>query len=215
MVRKTLHAKQARSRESTRKLLKAAAAVLGRYGVEGTTIPRIARQAGLTPGAVYRRFADKDALIETMIIGILERSDENLRALLTPEVARRTPLPALADQVIEAMLASYRSNPGLLRALREFAQARRQTRFFAKARKLEMRTLRYLVDVLLERRREIRHPDPETALFFAVAVLLGALTELIVTDRDMMHWSAVLPSDSETVKEELKRMFLGYLGVAG
>jgi len=48
-VRKTLEPRQERSRESLRKLVKAAVEVLGQRGVEGTTIPRIARHAGLTP----------------------------------------------------------------------------------------------------------------------------------------------------------------------
>ena len=60
-----------RSRESLRKLMKAAAEVLGQQGVEGTTIRRIAHHAGLTPGAVYRRFHDKDALLETVILRIM------------------------------------------------------------------------------------------------------------------------------------------------
>ena len=67
MAKKTLEPQQARSRESTRKLLKAAAEVLGQHGLEGTTIPRIAQHAGLTPGAVYRRFPDKDALLEAVV----------------------------------------------------------------------------------------------------------------------------------------------------
>ncbi|HEX4681826.1 MAG TPA: helix-turn-helix domain-containing protein, partial [Gemmatimonadaceae bacterium] len=62
-AKKTLQPQQERSRESERKLLKAAAEVLGQHGVEGATIPRIARHAGLTPGAVYRRFRDKDELL--------------------------------------------------------------------------------------------------------------------------------------------------------
>src|SRR5271155_6262230 len=64
---------QERSRESLRKLMKAAAEVLGQHGVEGATIPRIAAHAGLTPGAIYRRFSDKDALLESVILDILER----------------------------------------------------------------------------------------------------------------------------------------------
>ena len=52
MANKTLEPQQARSRESTRKLLKASAEVLGQHGPESTTIPRIAQHAGLTPGAV-------------------------------------------------------------------------------------------------------------------------------------------------------------------
>src|SRR5580693_8928574 len=115
MPKKTLAPQQARSRESTRKLLKAAAEVLGQHGVEGATIPRIAEHAGLTPGAVYRRFPDKETLLETVILGILERQDERLRLALTPEMAREIPLRVFAEQTITNMLISYRSNAPLLR----------------------------------------------------------------------------------------------------
>jgi AcrR family transcriptional regulator len=37
----------------------------------GRSIPRIAQHAGLTPGAIYRRFHDKDALLEATILGML------------------------------------------------------------------------------------------------------------------------------------------------
>src|ERR1035441_1188771 len=104
MAQKTLAPQQARSRESTRKLLKAAAEVLGQHGIEGATIPRIAQHAGLTPGAVYRRFPDKDALLETVIVGILERQDERLRTMLTPAMARQIPLAVFAEQLIHTML---------------------------------------------------------------------------------------------------------------
>lgn len=213
MSAKTLDAKQARSRESTRKLLKAAAEVLGQHGVEGTTIPRIARHAGLTPGAIYRRFADKDALIQTMIVGILERSHEHLRTALTPDMARQIPLPVLADQLIDSMLVSYRANAGLLRALRQFAQSSADARFVTKVQRIETRTLRYVVDLLLEHRRQIRHPDPEKALPFAVLMLAGTLTELLLVDRDARTWHGMIAKDHAHLKAELKRMFLSYLGV--
>src|SRR5579863_754282 len=106
MAKKTLAPQQARSRESTRRLLKAAAEVLGQHGVEGTTIPRIAEHAGLTPGAIYRRFPDKVALLETVIIGILERQDERLRMMFTPDMARQIPLPVFAEQLVNNMLVS-------------------------------------------------------------------------------------------------------------
>src|SRR5262244_4196124 len=96
-MKKTLEPQQARSRESERKLLKAAAEVLGQHGVNGATIPRIARHAGLTPGAVYRRFRDKDELLETAILGILERQDERTKVGLTPKAAAQIPLPVFAD----------------------------------------------------------------------------------------------------------------------
>ena len=140
MAKKTLEPQQARSRESLRKLLKAAAEVLGQHGVEGTTIPRIAQHAGLTPGAVYRRFRDKDALLEAVILGILERQEERLKTGLTPAQAAQIPLPVFAEQVIGGMVVGYRMNAPLLRALRQFIQGRVHTAFWRKATRMEART---------------------------------------------------------------------------
>jgi len=213
MVDKKLAPQQARSRESTRKLLKAAAEVLGQHGLEGATIPRIAQHAGLTPGAVYRRFADKDALLETVIVGILERQDERLREMLTPAMVRQIPLAVFAEQLINNMLVSYRANAGLLRAIRKFAQGRDHTRFYKKVTKLELRTYQYVVELFLLRRKEIKHPDPQTAVSFALMMLSSTLIELILVDHDMKNWQAVIPKDERSLKRELLRSFLRYLGV--
>lgn len=213
MAKKTLAPQQARSRESTRKLLKAAAEVLGQHGVEGATIPRIAQHAGLTPGAVYRRFTDKDSLLETVIIGILERQDERLRIALTPAMARQIPLPVFAEQVIANMLVSYRANARLFRALRQFVQGRDRTVFLKKAVRLEMGTLQYLVELFLVHRKEVKHPDPQMAVSFALMMLTSILIELILVDRDLKNWQAVIPKDDQSLKRELLRSFLSYLGV--
>jgi AcrR family transcriptional regulator len=214
MAKKTLAPQQARSRESTRKLLKAAAEVLGQHGVDGTTIPRIAQHAGLTPGAIYRRFPDKDALLETVIIGILERQDERLRIALTPAMARQIPLAVFAEQLINNMLVSYRANARLLRALRQFAQGRDHTSFYRKVTRLEMRTYQYLVDLFLEHRKEVKHPDPQMAVSFALMTLTSTLIELILVDQDLKNWQTVIPKDDQALKRELLRTFLSYLGVA-
>src|SRR5579864_4406937 len=213
MADKTIAPQQARSRESLRRLLKAAAEVLGQHGLEGATIPRIAQHAGLTPGAIYRRFPDKDALLETMIIGILRRNDERLRTMLTPDMARQIPLPVFAEQLINNMLVSYRANAGLLRAIRQFAQGRDHTSFYRKVNKLEMHTYQYLVELFLLHRKEIKHPDPQMAVSFALMMLTSSLIELILVDHDMKNWQAVIPRDDQSLKRELLRSFLSYLGI--
>jgi AcrR family transcriptional regulator len=212
MADKTLAPQQARSRESLRKLLKAAAEVLGQHGLEGATIPRIAQHAGLTPGAIYRRFPDKDALLETVIIGILQRQDERLRMMLTPDMVRQIPLAVFAEQLINNMLASYRANAGLLRALRQFAQGRDHTSFYRKVARLEMQTYQYAVDLFLVHRKEIKHPDPQMAVSFALMMLISTLIELILVDHDMKNWQAVIPKDDLSLKRELLRSLLSYLG---
>ncbi len=213
MAKTSLAPQQARSRESLRKLLKAAAEVLGQHGVEGTTIPRIAQHAGLTPGAVYRRFPDKDALLETVILGILERQDERLRVALTPEMARQIPLAVFAEHLISNMLISYRASAGLLRAVRQFLQGRDETAFYKKAAKQEMRTFKYMMELFLVHRKEIRHRDPQVAVAFALVTLSSTLIELILVDHDLRCWQAVIPKDDQTLKRELLRNFLSYLGV--
>lgn len=214
MAKNTLIPRQARSRESTRKLLKAAAEVLGQHGVEGATIPRIAHHAGLTPGAIYRRFPDKNALLETMVIGILQRQDERLRMALTPAMAGQIPLAVFAEHLISSMLVSYRASAPLLRAVRQFVQAYEQNAtFYKKVVKLEMGTFRYLVGLFLQHRSEIKHPNPQTAVSFALMMLTSILIELILADHDLKNWQALIPKDDASLKRELLSAFLSYLGV--
>lgn len=50
------------------------------YGLEGATISRIAEAAGLTSGAVYLRFPDKNALLETVLLSLLDSQYGELKA---------------------------------------------------------------------------------------------------------------------------------------
>ncbi|HEY6514700.1 MAG TPA: TetR/AcrR family transcriptional regulator [Steroidobacteraceae bacterium] len=49
------------------RILAAAAAVLERDGIEGLTIRKVAQRAKLSPMALYRHFADKDALLNALM----------------------------------------------------------------------------------------------------------------------------------------------------
>ena len=42
---------------------------------EGATMPRVAARAGLSPGSVYRRFSNKDALMRAVILETREALD--------------------------------------------------------------------------------------------------------------------------------------------
>lgn len=212
---KALAPQQERSRESLRKLLKAATEVLGQHGVDGTTIPRIAEHAGLTPGAVYRRFRDKDELLETAILGILERQDERLKSGMTPDMTAKIPLDVFAEQIIGSMVITYRANAPLLRALRHFTQGRAHTEFIRKAAKVELRSLERLVDLVLAGRRDIRHPNPRTAVSLGLLMITSTLYDLVVMPVSAKQWKDLLPKDDQALKRELTRAFLSYLEVEG
>jgi hypothetical protein len=76
-----------------------------------------------------------------------------------------------------------------------------------------MRTYQYLVDLFLLHRKEVKHPDPQTAVSFALLMLISTLIELILVDHDMQCWQAVIPRDEQSLKRELLRSFLRYLGI--
>jgi AcrR family transcriptional regulator len=211
--RKTLAPQQARSRESLNKLLKATVEVLGQQGVAGTTIPRIAAHAGLTPGAVYRRFRNKDVLLETAILRILADQGKVLLLALTVEAAAEIPFPTLAEQVINSLVVSYRVNASLLRAIRQFLQDNEGTPFWKKASKLEMQTFEYLVDIFVTSGRDIKHADPRAAVALGLVMVIGTLWEIIVNPGDIKAWKGLLPKDDRALKGELTQSFLSYLGV--
>jgi AcrR family transcriptional regulator len=194
-------------------LLHAAAEVLGQHGLAGTTIPRIAKHAGLTPGAVYRRFKNKDVLLETMILQLLEDQDQLLRLSITPDMAAQMPFALLAEQFIDGMLVSYRSKASLLRAVRQFAQDRYGTPFWQRVTAIEVRTMDYGIALLVKSRGRIAHPEPRTAIGLAVVMTAGALWELVVNPPDKILWRGLIPTDDDTLRRELTRSFLSYLGV--
>jgi hypothetical protein len=136
-----------------------------------------------------------------------------LRIALTPAMARQIPLAVFADQLISSMLVSYRANARLLRALRQFVQGRDHTSFYKKVTRLEMRTWQYLVELFLVHRKEVKHSDPQMAVSFALMMLTSALIELILVDHDLKNWQTVIPKDDLSLKRELLRSFLSYLGI--
>jgi AcrR family transcriptional regulator len=212
-AKKTLEPQQARSRESLQKLLKAATEVLGQHGVEGTTIPRIARHAGLTPGSVYRRFHDKEALLETAILGLLEQQNE-ARQSMTPEMAREIPLRVFAEQIINGVVYAYRFRAPLIRAMRQFVRSRPHNAFWKKASRLEIQAYEHLLDLFMTHSERIKHPDPRRAVSMALMMVISTVLELVVTHPDPDAWKGFpLPKDDQALKRELVRAFLNYLGV--
>ncbi len=213
MAKRSLAPQQARSRESVRRLMKATIEVLGHHGLEGATVPRIAQHAGLSPGAVYRRFPDKDALLQAVILHVLQRQEEHLQKALSPEMTRQIPLPVFAEQMVGSMLGSSRFYAGFLAAARRFAETQRNTAFYRDADKLERRAFNRLVDLFLVYRRDVGHPDPRAAISFALLTVMCTIRELLIVAPDLRDWRGVVPADDDQLKKELTRAFLSYLGV--
>jgi AcrR family transcriptional regulator len=75
--------------ERREEILRATLELLGRYGIEGTTVTRIAQAVGITPGALYRHFESRDALIDEANKLASERSTSWADASAARDVLRR------------------------------------------------------------------------------------------------------------------------------
>ena len=77
---------------------------------------------------------------------------------------------------------------------------------------VEVQLFRRMVELFLTWRDEIRHPDPEYAVGYAMVMTALALRELIIFDHQPM-FNRVIPMDDDHLREELPRVFLRYLGI--
>ena len=212
MPKKTLAPKQARSRESLGRLMKATREILNEKGVEGATVPRVATRADLSPASVYRRFPNKDALMRAVILEMLGTIDATAAASLTPELAARLSLQQFAEKLVRQSLASERQNATMLRAMFQFIVSHPSIAFKKKAAELNIRSIQRVADFLLLKRSEISHPDPKKALPLALMLVGIMLQHIIVLDALPDVPDPRLPRTDDELVEELVRAFLGYLG---
>ncbi len=213
-MRKTvLPVHQARSRESLARLLEAALEVLDKHGIEGATIPRIAARAGLSPGAVYRRFRDKDALLREVCFRMLEDNYRRTSEALAAEHWKDQSLAEILRSVIDLTLKAQRKHRGRLRALLFFMLQHPDPVFVRKSTELQTRAFQNVAAMLLTRRDEIGHPDPEAAVRFAMLMIGLAAQGTIILPHTPSALSHLLPDIDRKVERELPHMILQFLGV--
>ncbi|HEV8409634.1 MAG TPA: helix-turn-helix domain-containing protein, partial [Gemmatimonadaceae bacterium] len=118
-----LPATQTRSQETVERLLSAAEDALSGEGVDGATLRAIADRAGVSLAIVYRRFADKDSVLRAVYMRFFERVRAANAASLARARGRRTrPPAAIATELVAGMIAGYRANRNLIRALLLYAR---------------------------------------------------------------------------------------------
>lgn len=213
MPKTVLPAHQARSRESLKRLLTAAVEILNKYGLEGATIPRIAAKAGLSPGSVYRRFADKDALLREVGMRLLEQNYAQTKAIMAREDWKAKSMPELCRHMVAITLKGHAQYRGLLRALFFFTYQHPDAAFIRKMEELEWKTFNEISQVLLLRRKEIHHPHPEAAVRFALLMLATAANRILVLPGNPGEFSHLVPNVEAELERELPEMLLRYLGI--
>jgi AcrR family transcriptional regulator len=213
MANTALPTRQARSRESVERLVRATVSILNKDGLQGATIPRIAARAGLAAGTVYRRFPDKDALLREVCLRLVEQNGQAQDTWLSPERWREATLSELCRSLVAMLLKTHAENHRLILSLGLFATQDTDAGFVKKIHRVQQRSLKHLAELLLTRREDIRHPDPEAAVYFALLSLLMTVQGVYVLPTMAKPFRALVPDVDARLQRELPVMLLRYLGI--
>lgn len=109
---------QQRSRDTQKRILEALEGLLENHFFEQITTRQLAREAGVSPATLYRRFQDKNALLPALY----ERYDQRLirwgKALWDEDQRRRhTSVEERVTHVVREHVNFYRDNEPILRTL--------------------------------------------------------------------------------------------------
>jgi AcrR family transcriptional regulator len=199
---------QSRSQETLGRILDAAERVLEEKSFNEATLAEIMERAGVTVGAFYRRFPDKDALLHHLDERFFAEMHTLASELLDPDRWDGASFTRVIPQITTVAVPLYRMRRGLLRTL--FIRARTDPKIQASARELNSRMLELMRQLGEARREEINHPNPVQAVDFGFRVLLGALRETVVFGE---VWPNGTGLSEEQLAHELARSYLGYLGI--
>jgi AcrR family transcriptional regulator len=198
---------QSRSQETLDRILDAAESVLEVKAFPEATLAEIMEKAGVTVGAFYRRFPDKDALLhlldERFFAELYARAD----AVLAPERWEGASLRDIVRGFAAEAVDLYRTRRGLLRSL--FLRARTDPVIAESARQVNAHLLRRLAELLGRHSADIRHPDPDRAIALGYMIMVGGLRETILFGE---VWPAPSAVDGADMGAELARVYVGYLG---
>lgn len=200
---------QLRSQETLDRILDAAERVLENKSFSDATLAEIMERAGMTVGAFYRRFPDKDALLQLMDERLFDDARRRADSILDPVRWEGASAADIVSAFTREAVAIYRERRGLLRSL--FLRARIDTVLQQSASSVNAHLLARLRAALLPRAAEMRHPDPARAVELAYMLLMGALRETILFDET---WPHPTPAEQVDLADELARLLLGYLGIA-
>lgn len=165
------------AQERAREVLAAAAACFARAGYRGASMGDIAREAGLSVGALYRYFPDKEALFVALVKAARE-SDEALWAEIGRTGGAAEQLTAFLDRYIDSLRDPH-CRPSLMISMRLRAEALDHPLI----RRELLRSYRFQLDKLrslfarLAAPNAARMPKPTPAADAAAHALIGLLNE--------------------------------------
>lgn len=191
--------RQARSRETLRRILDAFEEALKDKTFEEVTVGELCERAECSVGTFYGRVESKDALLEHLRRRVYGEVEARLGELFDPQRGATNDLESVISEQLDVLLDFHLLRRGVIRAV--VIQARRHPAFAEQTQLFNGAVLRLVRESWLQHRDEITAPDPVFAAEQASIMIAGYLREAIVF-REL--WPTERPFDRAALYQHCK-----------
>lgn len=173
-------------------------------------VAELCTRADASVSSFYARFSDKAAVLDWMKDEYFREARRMLGERLDPDRWANATLPEIIDWIVRTYVAFLRDHAPVLRAIVLENRARPRSKVAARSEPLNLLSYERITALVLARREEIRHPDPEFAAAFGLTAVYAASHEFVLFPDTGLH--PLRMSDAELVAA-LSQMYLSVLGV--
>lgn len=199
---------QTRGEKTQAALLDAAEELIVEKGMDGTSIADVAKRAGSSVGSVYHHFKDKRALFFALFRRMTQVMTDQTKQAADPARWEGAKVGDLLEGYLDFRL-QQRREAGVSKAAAALVMAD-DPELKSHMAEIKLEGSQALLELVLARRREINHPDPE----FAAAFVIDQINAMLYALSDpYQKQSALIGMDDERFKKEVIAWAVSILGL--
>jgi AcrR family transcriptional regulator len=200
--------RQRRSRRTRALILESAHGRIEGVGLERMSVHDLARDVGVSVGALYARFPSKQAILTWLGLGSLVELERMFSWSLGPELPDDAPLAEAVRAFVASLVTHARRHRRILIELRRQEPEPATASLVLRLRERAHAHVRGRLVPALER---AGHPEPEAATDFAIFHAEAAVTAGLLTDAPGPMAGGPSTGDETTLVQETTLMLVGYL----
>jgi AcrR family transcriptional regulator len=160
--------KQKRSLESFERVLEASTSLLEERPFDAFTIQDVSRRAGVSVGAIYERFGNKDSLLRAVHARAMESLEAEQVDVAAGDGSTDAPAHEIVAASVRSMAGVFERHEKLLRAFMHLGAVDNEINRRRRSSTTDLS--RRFAAAVLARRDEIAHANPEAAVDVAFRV---------------------------------------------
>jgi len=197
---------QERSRASFERVLQAARELLEEEGYSSFTIVRVSERAGVSIGSIYARVPSKDALFHEVHAGSMKEIGEQYESIAEAESRSDLPTPELIAETIRLFAQPFKAHMPFLRVVMHRGAVDDHVATFGS--RVSSEQAEQFRSVVLTRRDEIVHPDPELAADVAYRMVYCTLARQVMygptfESQNLIEWDDLVTELANAVSAYL------------